>query len=73
MKRAKRHRLCIKPDLVISPFTLRLLRQVGKELNQGVIDAFLVSEPNIPDNVVLAVSVACCRAGAAHKEQALHE
>ena len=46
---------------------------VGRELNQPQIDAFLSSEPNVPDSVVLAVSMACCRAAAAHKNLPLHE
>ena len=40
---------------------------VGRELNQQQIDAFLSAEPNVPENVVLAVSMAVARAAAKHK------
>ena len=46
---------------------------VGKELNQPSIDALIQEEPTPPANVVLAVSMACCRAAAKHSDLELHE
>jgi enolase len=45
---------------------------VGREMNQAQIDAFLSSEPNVPENVILATSMACCRAGAKQNDMPLH-
>ena len=45
---------------------------VGRELAQRDIDAFLLAEANVPENAVLAVSMACCRAGAKHKDMELY-
>mmetsp|Transcript_106323 Transcript_106323/g.308060 ORF Transcript_106323/g.308060 Transcript_106323/m.308060 type:complete len:343 (+) Transcript_106323:67-1095(+) len=46
---------------------------VGRELNQPSIDALIQEEPTPPANVVLAVSMACCRAAAKHSDLELHE
>jgi enolase len=37
---------------------------VGRKLDLPEIDALLIQEPNVPDNVILAVSMACFRAAA---------
>lgn len=46
---------------------------VGMELDQGKIDTLLTTVPNVPANVALAVSMACCRAAAKHQDRELFE
>lgn len=46
---------------------------VGRVLTLSEIDQFLLDEPNVPENVILAVSMACCRAAAKETNAPLHQ